>query len=429
MRWFGFIAAALLVAACSSAVSLGAEPELEASSSTSTTTTTQAPNRPPEVRVVSQGRAEVGQRLTESILGFDPDGDDVVVTLGEAPLGFAPTLNTRGRVTGFSWEPVEPGEWTVEVVGVDPEGATTSSDLTLIARNPRSLDLVLAMGDSVAAGFGRDRSDLLGNDDCFRSEDSAYGLQSHGELVDVGALRGDAQAWLLACADATLGSMSLDPVEATDPAGAVLEEPPRSQMQWAIDLNPTIITITAGIADTGLFDPEQFGAVTSTDSSEFANRLELIEDQLTELLGRLVTTTDAHIAITTYYDPTAADPVGIENCESTCFTNAYGARITALNSSIEAAVNALPEGRVSLVRLDGVNDVWEAGNAVGPDGLRDGLGPLQGVIDRFTGGGGATCAASGEPNQDLVSGLDCLHPNKDGHNEITRLVVDALLSI
>ena len=118
----------------------------EPASSSTTTTTTEVPNRAPEIRVAAMGRAEIGQRLAEPILAFDPDGDDVVVTISDGPLGFSPTLNARGRVTGLEWEPVEPGEWTVLVTGTDPEGAMTSTEVLLVARNTRSIDLLLAMG-------------------------------------------------------------------------------------------------------------------------------------------------------------------------------------------------------------------------------------------------------------------------------------------
>ena len=436
MRWSRILAAVLaagvIAAACSGeGQPTGADdPAVDASVPTTlATSTTQPPNRPPELRVVPIGRAEIGQRLTEPILGFDPDGDDVVVSVEGGPLGFSPTLNTRGRVTGFAWEPVEPGEWTVAVTAVDPDGATTVVDVTLVARNPRSLDLVLAMGDSVAAGFGRDRSDFLGSDECFRSEESAYGLQTHAELVEVGSLESEADALLVACTGTTTASMLDTPVIGTGPDGDVNDLPARSQLQWAVDLNPTIVTLTVGAADFGLFDPADFEVVVAADDEDLAARRRDAEEALAELVDRLVTETDAHIAITTYFDPTAADPVGIDGCEGQCFAASYGERILALNAAIETVAGEQSEGRVSLIRLDGANDVWEAGNAVGPDGLREGLGPLQGVIDRFTGGGGATCAADGAPEEDFISGLDCLHPNADGHVEISRLVVDALLSI
>ena len=155
----------------------------------------------------------------------------------------------------------------------------------------------------------------------------------------------------------------------------------------------------------------------------------VLRENLDAILERLVTATDAHIALTTYYDPTAAVPNGVDGCEATCFSEAFATRIDALNAAIVTVAQQYPEGRVSLVRLDGEVDVWEAGNAVGPDALREGLGPLQGLVDQFTGGGGATCANQGGPERDLISGLDCVHPNAEGHQEIRTLVVEALLSI
>lgn len=402
--------------------------DVSAATTSSTSSTTAVPNRPPEIRVATVGRAEIGQQLTEPILGFDPDGDDVVVTVSDGPLGFSPTLNARGRVTGFEWEPVEPGEWTVEVAGTDPDGATTSTEVLLVARNTRSIDLLLAMGDSIAAGFGRDRSDFLGSDECFRSEEDAYGLQTHGELSEVGALEADGDVLLVACAGATAEALLNTPVDATDPGGAVSDDEERSQVQWAVDLNPTIVTLTVGAADVGIFDPARTAEIlTPGPNAELAQAT--FRENLDTILRQLVTATDAHIALTSYYDPTAAVPNGVDGCAATCFAEAFASAIESLNTTIIDVAGAYPEGRVSLVRLDGEDDVWEAGNATGPDVLRDGLGPLQGLVDQFTGGGGANCASTGGPQRDLISGLDCLHPNAEGHIEIRRLVVEALLSI
>lgn len=393
-----------------------------------TSSTTEVPNRPPEIRVVSMGRAEIGQQLTEPILGFDPDGDDVVVSVSDGPLGFSPTLNARGRVTGFEWEPVEPGEWIVEVTGIDPDGASSSTEVLLVARNTRSIDLLLAMGDSIAAGFGRDRSDFLGSDECFRSEDDAYGLQTHAELTEVGALVADGEALLVACAGATTETLMNASVDATEPSGDVSDERVRSQLQWALDVNPTIITLTVGVADLGIFDADRTTEIV-TPSPNADQEQNSFQENLDEILRQLVTGTDAHIALTTYYDPTAAVPHGIDGCEGACFREAFTTRTGTLNATIIAVADQYPETRVSLVRLDGQDDIWEAGNATGPDALRGGLGPLQGLVDQFTGGGGATCSSEGEPERDLISGLDCLHPNVDGHEEIRRLVVETLLAI
>ena len=419
----------VFLAACSGDV----EPASEAAVTTTTTipeVTTTFPNRPPELRVAPIGRAEIGQRLTEPILGFDPDGDDVTVTVGEGPLGFSPTLNTRGRVTGFSWEPFEPGEWTIDVTGTDDDGAVTTVEVLLVARNPRTVDLLVAMGDSVAGGFGRDRSDFLGSDDCFRSEDSAYGLFAHLELIEVGALGEDSDALLVACAGADVTSLETDSVIATRASAEVVDGAARSQLQWAIDMNPTIVTLTVGASDLGLLNPERTEEfISSPDPTSDAEAFASFQEGLIDVLDVLTTSTDAHVAVTTYYDPTAAQPVGVEGCRASCFADTYGARIDELNTRIRTAVDATPDGRVSLVGLDGSNDVWEAGNATGPDQLRDGLGPLQGLVDRVTGGGGATCADDGGPVDDFVSGLDCLHPNADGHIEIGRAVVDVLTAI
>ena len=73
--------------------------------------------------------------------------------------------------------------------------------------------------------------------------------------------------------------------------------------------------------------------------------------------------------------------------------------------------------------------VWEAPNGLGIDALRDGLGPLQGIVDNFTGGTSALCAEDSGVDESLVSSLDCAHPNEDGHREIADIVATVLLSI
>lgn len=372
--------------------------------------------------------------FSDSIVAFDPEGDDVVVRLGDGPSGFAPVVNARGRIIGFEWEPVEPGEWDVEVTGTDPDGLLVEETIRLVARYPRSVDLVLAMGDSIAAGFGRDRSDFLGDDDCFRSERDAYGLTAAQTLADVGSLTPDADALLIACTGATLQALTTEAVVATDRTGSVSAEPARPQIVWAADLNPTIVTLTIGATDLGLLDAQVLEQLIRERSQSvdatvgLDQRLDLIESELAEVLERLTTTTDAHIAITTYFDPTPSDPVGVEACPAECFADAMAELYAALNHRILSAISTVDDARTSIVRLD-ENDVWEAGNALGPDALRDGLGPLQGLVDRFTGGASATCANDSEPERDLVTSLDCVHPNEAGHDVVASRVVDELLSL
>ena len=391
-------------------------------------------NRPPVLRVAPAARAEIGEFLTDSIVAFDPDGDDVVVRVGDGPDGFGPVVNGRGRVIGFEWEPLEPGEWDVTVSGTDPDGLVTEEVVRLVARHPRSVDLVLAMGDSLAAGFGRDRSDFLGDDACYRSERDAYGLRTAERLVGVGSLPADAEALLVACSGVTVADLAGTAVAATAQSGEIDERTPRSQRAWAEDLNPTIITLTVGASDVGLWDAEEverFVRSHAVDPStgELAEQLDSVEIGMADLLERLTTTTDAHIALTTYFDPTPTDPVGVDGCEGECFAEALAFLYGELNERIVRAAGTVDTGRVSVVRLDGEYDIWEAGNALGPDGLRDGLGPLQGVVDRFTGGAGAACADDSTPAQDLVSSLDCRHPNESGHERLAARVVDELLSL
>ena len=186
--------------------------------------------------------------------------------------------------------------------------------------------------------------------------------------------------------------------------------------------------MTIGVSDLGLFSAEQTAEIVTPDPDAVRDE-EVLRENLDTILEQLVTATDAHIALTTYYDPTAAVPNGVDACDASCFSEAFANRIETLNTAIVSVAQQYPKARVSLVRLDGEVDVWEAGNAVGPDVLREGLGPLQGLVDQFTGGGGATCASQGGPERDLISGLDCVHPNAEGHEEIQTLVVEALLSI
>jgi hypothetical protein len=421
----------VLFVACSSVA-----PIAESTTSTTTTVapTTTVGNRPPSIRPMVSARAEIGQVFSDAIIASDPDGDPVVVDVGVSPSGFSPTVNARGGIIGFEWSPSVPGEWYVEVTATDSSGATTSAVLHLIARAERSIDLVLSMGDSIAAGFGRDRSDFLGTDECYRSEEDAYPTNTTDALVAAGALSDEAQVLLVGCDGMTSASLRSKVVRATDPEGDPVSGS-ATQVQWATDLNPTIIMLTVGGEDIGLFEPEALFTEGDGETAVMLDRAALVaaqenlESELTDVLGELLTTTDAHIALTTYYDPTAADPAGVDRCRASCFVDAMRVAVSSLNESILVSAEAYPADRITVVRLDGENDVWEASNGAGPDVLRDGLGPLQGLVDRFTRGSNATCAESGGPERDLVSALDCVHPNTDGHVAIAGLVTDALLSI
>ncbi len=398
-------------------------------------TTTTLPPRPPEIRVTDRARAEIGQVFSDAIVVIDPNGDGVTVDVsGRTPEGFSLLTSPRGLVTGFQWRPVDAGEWTIEVTAVDDGGLEASRSFTLVSRYPRDRDLLLAMGDSVAAGFGRDRSDFAGSDTCFRSERDAYGVQVADSLIEAGAFVADAETVVVACAGATAASLREVLVDATDDEGEAVGVP-KSQLDAAVEANPTIVTLTIGSTDVSLFDAQALtepGAngdpAAARDSFLIDRRIESFEQGLRLALDRLVRSTDAHIVVTTWYDPTAAAPIGVEGCTGDCFSAVMASTVASVNEVIRDVAAAQPPGRVSVAGLDGDADRFEASNGFGPDALRD-LGPLQDLVGTFTGGSSATCAATGEPEVELLSTLDCAHPTTEGHNEIARIVTEVLLAI
>ena len=437
-----FVGLILAAASCSSS---GADVDGTASAdgvasttteATTTTTTTTQPPLPPELRVPERARAEIGQEFSDAIVAVDPNGEDTVIrVVPPTPQGFALSTNSRGRIIGFDWSPTEAGEWEIDVSATNSAGLETVESITLVGRHRRDRDSLVAMGGSVAAGFGRDRTDFAGTDECFRSEDDAYGVLVGNELIAAGSLAADADVFVLACSGATSTSLAQSPVQPTNEAGELIGEP-GSQLDLAIEMNPTVITLTIGAAEMSLFNIETISGPVDEEGAEYSlnevvvdGRIEVLEENLAVTLDRLVHSTDAHVVVTTWYDPTAEQPVGFGRCADQCFVDLMSNLINEVNAAILAAIDQQPEGRVSVARLDGDADVWEASNGFGPDFLRDGLGPLQGLADEFTGGSSATCADDSGPEVELVSTLDCAHPNSDGHRAIAAVVAEVLLSI
>ncbi len=427
----------LMVAGCSSSTGEQvADADGTATSTTAVQTTTTSAPAPPELVMAGIARAEIGQEFTDAVVAVDPNGDDTAIEVtGRAPAGFSTIQNSRGRLTGFRWQPERAGQWDVELTATDTGGLSTTETIRLIARYPRPRDLLIAMGDSVAAGFGRDRSDFAGSDECFRSEGDSYARHTYDALVEAGSLAEDAELLIVACAGATAATLSSFAVTATTADGEVVGEP-QSQLDAVIERNPTIVTLTVGATDVSMFDAAALTNPGAADDPDRAIDQFLVDNALRRLtthlgltLDALVRSTDAHVVVTTWYDPTAAIPIGVEGCTGECMVSVMANVVEATNDVIVAAVAAQPAGRVSLARLDGQADVWEAKNGLGPDVLRDGLGPLQGLVDAFTGGTTATCADEGSPPQDLISSLDCSHPNEAGHREIARVVTETLLDI
>ncbi len=435
-----------MVAACASrsdAALEGNADELEPATSlvTTSTTSTTLPPQAPEVQVRGGAEVLVGQLVSEAIVVTDANDDEVVVRLDDdgAP-GLVPVTNVRGRIIGFEWEPTEAGEWQVEVTATDPGGLVGTTTVELVSRYEPSADTFLAMGDGIAAGFGRDRSDFVSSDECFRSESDSYAALAVDELIAQGALTSEAELLIVACSGVGADGLSTIPTIPTNAAGEVVGEP-LTQLERATLLNPAIVTLTIGAPEAGLTTIEMFlGPVAPGDESEedsaraidealLDERIDAIGNDLREAFDVLMTTTSAHVVLTTAYDPVATNPVGVDGCTGTCMVEASNRFVSALNEMMLDVATSQREGRVSIARLDGDADIWEASNGAGIDALRDGLGPLQGVVDVFTGGSNALCADDGGVDDTLVSTLDCAHPNDEGQRAIADVVIRELLSI
>jgi hypothetical protein len=143
-----------------------------------------------------------------------------------------------------------------------------------------------------------------------------------------------------------------------------------------------------------------------------------------------VAATDATVVVTTYHDPTAARPHGIDGCEGACFASAAAEVVSALDAAIAGVASRFGD-RVLVADVRPAFAGHGAGNGVGPDGMRAGDLPswvpaaAGGLVDGLS---GVTpfCAdgdAGGEP---WVSSFDCVHPNGTGADAYADAVVAAL---
>ena len=380
--------------------------------------------------------AVVGQQVSEAVIVTDPNDDEVIIrAFGDGVPGFSPVTNVRGGIIGFEWEPTEAGEWEVEVTATDTGGLVGAATVQLVAHHEPSVDMLFAMGDSIAAGFGRDRSDFVGADDCFRSEGETYSAFAFDALIEAGALGAQSELVIAACAAAGTGDLATLATSATNRDGDEVGDA-LPQLERATLLNPTIVTLTTGASDVGLFDLEEFlvedagqDPNAAVDALELDRRISTVRADLTNALDVLMRTTSTHVVLTTAYNPVASVPIGVDGCTGVCMVAASDRIVNELNEMILSVAATQREGRVSVARLDGDADVFEAPNGLGVDALRDGLGPFQGLVDAFTGGATALCADDGGVDDPLISTLDCAHPNEDGQRAIAEIVTAVLLSI
>lgn len=431
----GVLAATSVAAACSST---DAEAIGEATGPTTgaSTTSTTIPNRPPTIRPIPSARATIGETYTDAVVVSDPDGDVPTIAFvldRGSPAGVEPITNARGAITGFEWTPTEPGEWTLEVLAVDPDGLQHMRSIDFVARAHRPVDLLLALGGSLAAGAGRDRSDVLGSDDCWRAEGPAYPTRVFERLIDRGALAPEAEYLTGACRDMTSAGLTRTDVTLTDGSGDRSGEAATS-IEHAVGLNPTIVLVGPGIADIAepsledLFVTTPDDDVRRVDRDLLDGRITLAVEQLALAVDELLERTDARIVVTDVPKPTAPDPVGVDGCDGECFDSASTFVFEELNGAIALRFASLAPDRISFVSFVSGFDGRTAPNAYGPDALRD-LGPFGDLVGRLTDVSAAHCAAGDGPENTLVSRFDCVHPNDEGHEVLAELVVAALAEI
>ncbi|MCP3855469.1 MAG: hypothetical protein GY745_09010 [Actinomycetia bacterium] len=338
--------------------------------------------------------------------------------VGFAGVDLPPEARFRGRSLEF--RPEEPGEWEAVIRAVDEAGQLAEHTVVLRARH-RATDALYGLGDSVAAGHGLQYRDYVGGDDCWRDEKHAYSRLVHGQLVDQGRLPVDAEYALVACS--SFGTDDLLEDRVNGPAGR------HTQIDQVVAANPTVVTLTVGANDLGFLNPESLvedgGGV---DLAAVAERLSELQSQLDETLTRMVLETDSLIVVTTYHNPVADDPYGIDGCGGECFREAVGAGVQALNSVITSVVADQPDDRVAVADVAPLFEGHGAKNGLGPDALRTSDLPFVGGLVGDVLDASLAFCARGRPSHDSwVSTVDCIHPTQRGAEAYAEAVLVVLI--
>ncbi|MCU1456180.1 MAG: hypothetical protein JWL73_272 [Actinomycetia bacterium] len=337
-------------------------------------------------------------------------------------------LPRGAKVVGraIQWTPRTAGEWTAVVqtgttgnqnVGYSTGGEhaaghavirTTTRRIALVSRYPARPGAIVAMGDSVAAGQGLQLSDYLGNDSCWRSSDRNYPHQLLGAWSKLHPGTRPEVA-TVACSGYDSGDLVSAGVNGGIPGtGPTNRQLP--QLEWAVRANPGLVTITVGANDLRFDRPEQsLQKDGSIDRPVVDRRLSTFGRNLTTVLDRLLTRTDARIVVTTYGDPAAEHPEGVPNCRDACFAGAVADILGRLDDRIVSTVAATGSSRVTVADVRAAFVGHGAPNAIGPDALR--LGTLLGRTVR---GASAFCSIGHPSGDPWISALDCVHPNAAG---------------
>ncbi|MGH9027797.1 MAG: GDSL-type esterase/lipase family protein [Acidimicrobiia bacterium] len=355
------------------------------------------PNQAPHVAASSEFRLGVGNDGEMMVGASDPDGGDVTVAATGLPPGAVLGAD------GIEWAPDDAGTWMTTLRATDEDGATTTHTVRFESRYPQALEQLVALGDSVASGQGLDREDYLLLDECWRAEDAAYAALVYDDLDWSGGCD------LVACSGA----------ETSDMPG---------QVEQAVAVNPELVTITIGANDLRFDHPEEMLTDEGVfDEAVASARLATLAGGLGDALTRLVSATDSTIVVTTYHNPAAGTPHGIDGCETTCFRAATDEMVDRLAATISGTARRFPDDRVLVADVSDAFDGHGAGNGYGPDGIRagDGAGPFDFVFDHTTARTTPYCS-KGDPDGDpWVSGLDCVHPDGDG----SRAYADSILAV
>ncbi|MFT7648391.1 MAG: lysophospholipase L1-like esterase [Candidatus Poriferisodalaceae bacterium] len=240
----------------------------------------------------------------------------------------------KGPFGHISWTPTSSAigrHEIVELLGVGGQQRTTR--IIVEVRAPAHPTMMLALGDSVASGHGLDRSDFLGLGSCWRASDLAYGRRVFREL-DPSRI---SEFALVACSGSTVTGLATNQVS----GGPRHIGQSMTQVEWALQTNPGLITITIGANDLRFDKPQEFFEDGRFQADVAAARVDAMERQLGEVLTTLVEGTDATILVTTLHNPTSPNPHGVSGCRGSCFLDVTNSVVDDIADAVRAASGAI----------------------------------------------------------------------------------------
>lgn len=383
--------------------------------STAVPALSQGRNQAPEIDVADEVRVVLGDpdasEVVVKVRVSDPDGDSVRLRPNRSIPGLR-TVRVNGIISEFRFRPRTPGTWKLTLTAIDSEGNSSVKDISFLARHPSNPGSVLAMGDSLGSGHGRDVTDYLGRDSCWRSESKAYGRRVFNTLSSKGLLASPTKFEMVACSGSTTSHLL-----STKRDGV-------TQLQRAIDLNPGVVTLTVGANDIRFDAPWNFVTPDDELNTEYLDPLlSTYKRRLDTILQRLVERTDADIVITTYYNPAAQSPQGIKGCRRACFLRISNQALDRLNQTIFDVVDDIDSPRLKAADIRTQFEGHGAPNGFGPDGLREeGVPVIRDIFGRIVEGTHPYCARGKTIDNTWVSRVDCVHPNGTGHRRIGTVV-------